>query len=81
MVVEILVHYHCKGVVNLGLSALTTAGITGVGAATILRLATQIATYESLKDFDCGEAENDDKRWMWDSVQGFSGILETLLID
>ncbi len=80
MVVEILVHYHCDGVLKIGSAALVTAGIPGAVAAVILQLA-RVAAYSHLEKFDCGEYPKDSDRHKWDSIQGVSGILETLLVD
>lgn len=80
LVVEILAHYYCDGILKLGSAAFVTAGLPGAAAALLIQGVRALAS-SHLTVIDCGESSVDGNRHIWDELQSFRGIIEAVLVD
>jgi len=80
MVVEILAHYHCDSILALGEMVFSQAGIPGSIITVLFSEARKIAA-SHLNWIDCGEADVDTNRDVWDKLAKFRSIFETILVD
>lgn len=80
LVVEILGHYHCETIVSLGAATFVAAGVPRILANEFINVVKSILSSHTAV-IDCGESGYDTNRNVWDKLQGFRGIIETVLVD